>query len=80
MEIAPNESSRVKAAPDHPGVRVRSLELSLTESIVLRRYWVLVVLDQFTRRIVALVCRPLQSTVQRSVACSKRSCQREFVR
>ena len=51
-----------------------SVDLFRCESIVLRSYWVLVVMDQFTRRLVASVCTVEPSRAPTSAACSTRQC------
>jgi len=47
-----------------------SVDLFRCESIVLRSYWVLMVMDQFTRRLVGSACTPAPRGVRTSVACS----------
>ena len=49
-----------------------SVDLFRCESIVLRSYWVLVVMDQFTRRLVGIGVQPVRSMVPTSVACLTR--------
>jgi len=40
-----------------------SVDMFRCESILLKTHWVLVVMDQFTRRIIALACTPVMSMV-----------------
>src|SRR5207244_2150656 len=47
-----------------------SVDLFRCESIVLRSYWALVVMDQFTRRLVASGCIAAPSRAPTSAACS----------
>src|ERR1039458_7472782 len=49
-----------------------SLDLFRTESILLRSHWVLVVMDQFTRRIIGFGVQAVAVDGQRSAACSTR--------
>ena len=50
-----------------------SLDLFRCESVILRTYWVLVIMDHYTRRIIGLASMLVLSTVRRCVACSNRS-------
>jgi len=53
------------------GLRLGSVDMLSCESLILRTHWVMVVMDQFTRRIIRFAVQAA-STVQPSAACSTR--------
>src|SRR5262245_36029730 len=66
----PSERSSWLAFIGHTADSLWSVDLFRWESIVLRGYCVLVVMDRFTRRLVASVCAAVRSQVPTCAACS----------